>query len=482
MEPDLQALLQQAMDLDRAGRYAEAEPAYAAYLARQPFHAAVWADLGGVQRMAGAPDRAERSCRKALALDPHLAPAHVDLAHVLNGQGRPVEAETHCRRVLAREPDHAQALLALSDARAALGDLDEAQRFAERAWSLAPALPDARDRCFRLAFLRRDLPALLRADAPEAADAEAPLPRYERSRWQLLLGDFEAGWAGFEHRHDVARLGLASVPLAGPRWRGEAFPGKTLLLHREQGLGDTLMALRFLPAVKALGGSVSLVVPPALLDLAATCPGIDQLVAEGDPLPPHDLHAFLLSLPGLFGANALEVPGPVPYLRVPPRVPHRAALEQALGASQGRLRIGLAWGGNPAYIRDRERSIPGPLWAPLADLPDLAWFGLQLGRDDPPPLPGFTDLAPHLGSFADSAFALAHLDLLLSVDSAVAHLAGALGVPTFLLIPFQPDWRWMLDRDDTPWYPRHRLYRQPAPGRWAEVMQAVRSDLLGDAP
>ena len=146
-----------------------------------------------------------------------------------------------------------------------------------------------------------------------------------------------------------------------------------------------------------------------------------------------------------------------------------------------RPRLGLVWGGNPHHWRNAERSIPGPLWAPLADLPDVAWFGLQLDRDDPPALPGFTDLAPHLRTFEDTAHALSKLDLLITIDSAVGHLAGALGVPAFVLLNFHPDFRWQLHRADTPWYPHTRLYRQPLPGRWPEVIAALRADLGGGA-
>ena len=474
----LQSLLQEGLDHDHAQRYAEAARAYQAYLAQAPFHAEVWADLGGVQRMAGAFEEAERACRKALALKADLAPAKVDLAHLLLRRQQPQEAEALCRQVLARHPDHVPALTALADALAQRGALAEAQAVAERAWTLDPASADARSRFVHLSFRRRDLAALFRAEEPDYAKLPPELIPYERSLWHLLFGHFQEGWRGYEHRLLAPGFIRSGAIPRGPRWLGESFEGRTLLLHWEQGLGDTLMCLRYLPWVKALGGRVVLVVQPALRDLAATCPGADEILPDGSPLPAYDLHTYLLSLPGLFLGRG--VPDTIPYLGVPETVPHRAELAAALGSAGEALRIGVVWGGNPAYRRDAERSIPGALWGPLGDLPGLAWFGLQLDRPDAPPLPGLTDLGPHLGTFADTAFALAHLDLLISVDTSVAHLAGALGVPTFLLLPYQPDWRWLLDRDDSPWYPHHRLYRQPLPGDWASVFRQIARDLSGE--
>jgi len=480
--PDLQALLAAAIAHDQAGRYAEAAEAYRAYLERDPFQALAWTDLGGVLRMLGDIDGAERACRKALALSPGLPSALVNLAFVVLHRGRLAEAEALARQALAGAPESVEALIALADVHVATQAHTSAREALECALALDPGSEAARSRLLNVRFYLHDW-AGLRSDAEsELEGPSAEVRRYELSRWQLLFGEFREGWKGHECRFQVPRLKLHELDLHGPRWSGEPFPGKTLLIHREQGLGDTLFLLRYLPWVKARGGRVVLVVQPELAALAATCPGVDVVVPEGAPHPPYDLHAFLFSLPSLFQSDLETLPRQVPYLRVPAEVPHRTELAEAFRAAGSRLRIGLVWAGNPAYGRDADRSISGPAWATLGDLPEVAWYALQLGREDAPDLPGLTHLGPLLGSFADTAFALRELDLLISVDTSVAHLAGALAVPTFLLLPCLPDWRWLLERTDSPWYPHHRLYRQPLPGHWAEVFAQLKADLTGGEP
>ena len=474
-------LLERAFTLDRDGHPEAAAAAYAAFLDRNPFHPTAWANLGGVRFLLGDLDGAERACRKALALAPGLASARINLAHILLARDRVEEAEAHCQGVLAQEPHHLGALIALSDLQVKRGAFEAARATLHRARELGPEAPAVSERLHNLDFHVGDWPSLRRTAERAIAALPPDTAAYELSLWQLLFGEFQEGWRNYEARLRVPDMKLVDVTLSGPRWDGRPFPGKTLLLYWEQGFGDTLMCLRYLPLVKALGGRVLLVVQEPLRALAATVAGVDALLRHGDPLPPYDLHAFLFSLPGLFNTDLDRIPDRIPYLDVPPEVPHREALTQAFAQAGPRPRIGLVWGGNPTHWRNEKRSIPGPLWAPLATLPDVAWYSLQLDRTDVPELPGLTDLRPLLGSFSDTAFALRQLDLLISIDSGVAHLAGALGVPTFLLLNFHPDFRWLLARADTPWYPRTRLYREPMPGRWDAVIQAIQADLGGEA-
>ena len=293
----------------------------------------------------------------------------------------------------------------------------------------------------------------------------------------LLDGDLPRGWDLYEARHQVPGLITPQRHFTHPRWDGTPFPGKTLLLHYEQGLGDTLMFVRYAPLVKALGGRVLLAAQASLADVAATCRGIDGVIPKGTPPPPFDVHLPLLSLPWVFQTDLSTIPAEIPYLRVPEEVPNRRGLDHLLARSEGSLRVGLAWKGSSSHPRDLERSIqPGTL-APLAALPQVAWHSFQHEDDLAEPFPGIQPLAPLLSNFSDTAHALSAMDLVITVDTAVAHLAGAMGIPVLLMVTAHPDWRWMQGRDDSPWYPTLRLYRQPRAGDWDTVVQRVFLDL-----
>jgi hypothetical protein len=260
-----------------------------------------------------------------------------------------------------------------------------------------------------------------------------------------------------------------------PLWLGEVpVAGRTLLLHHEQGLGDTLQMLRYVPLLAERGARVIVLVPAALVTIAATVPGVAQVVAEGPDLPAFDLHCPMMSLPLAFGTTLASVPANVPYLVAPAGV--RADWRARLGPAT-RRRIGIAWSGSTTHQNDRHRSLPLRRLLPLLDRraefisvqkeyrPDDQQFMLADRR--------VRDLAGQLGDFADTAGLLAELDLVICVDTAVAHLAGALGRPVWLLLPFAPDYRWLLGREDSPWYPTMRLFRQPAYSDWDAVISAL---------
>jgi hypothetical protein len=295
------------------------------------------------------------------------------------------------------------------------------------------------------------------------------------------MGDLARGWAAYEWRWRTARFAARAGRFAQPPWLGaEAPAGKTILLHAEQGFGDTLQFCRYAAPVAARGARVVLEVARPLARLMATLDGVAAVVAEGDELPAFDLHCPLMSLPLAFGTTLETVPPPARLVPVPERV---AAWQLRLAAVEG-IRVGLVWAGssNKTYPEgraiDRRRSITLDHYLPLAAVAGVSFVSLQKGEAAlrgaaPPPGMALLDATDGLADFADTAALVAALDLVISVDTAVAHLAGSLGKPVWILTQFDADWRWLAGRLDSPWYPTARLFRQPEIGDWASVIADV---------
>jgi hypothetical protein len=294
----------------------------------------------------------------------------------------------------------------------------------------------------------------------------------------LLRGDFARGWRGYEARH--RHLDQPRRSFLQPQWRGEPLHGDRILIHAEQGLGDVLHLLRYIPMVQAAGGTVLLELPKSLHRLAAELPGIAELLSPGDPLPSAAWHCPILSLPLAFQTTLETIPAPVSYLSVPAAA--RQAHSSRTWPSTG-LRVALVWAGNPDNTVDIYRSLAGSLLAPLCTVPGIHLYSLQMGEKrhpaglDDATAAHITDLTATIEDMADTAALIEPLDLVIAVDTAVAHLAAALGKPVWLLLPLAPDWRWLLHRSDSPWYPTMRLFRQPAFGDWTSVITSVRSAL-----
>ena len=236
------------------------------------------------------------------------------------------------------------------------------------------------------------------------------------------------------------------------------------------------MFIRYAALAKARGGRVLVAPQASLAGVLATCPGVDEVVLSGAPMPPFDLQVLLLSLPWVFRTDLDSIPDAVPYLAVPLFVPNRQAITEVLARSEGQVRIGLVWAGNPDHKRDQARSIDPARLAPLAALPGVAWHSFHMGPEQPP-LPGVVSLHPLLSNFSDTALALDSMDLLITVDTAMAHLAGAMGIPTLLLLDAFLDFRWMMGRGDSPWYPTLSLHRQEIQGDWESVLGCLLVEL-----
>lgn len=475
--------LEEARQLDRSGKREEALAAFRDFLRVQPGSLEGWVDYGGLLLVLGRLEEAQVACDTALRLQPSHYGALVHSACLLMHQGHLDASVARFQEAIAGEPDRIAGRLMLSDSLFRKGDLIQARSLLEGVLAQVPGHAIALDRLNTVMTCQGDWPGLRKDMARQLAPFSGAEAEYVASHLDLMFGDMPKGWHGFEARLDIPGRPSSRRSFPQPRWRGEPLLGKTLLLTWEQGFGDTLMFLRFTSLAKALGGRIVLEVQPPLASLAATCPGIDEVIPQGHPLPPFDLHASLLSLPSLFETRLETIPADIPYLDIPAHVPEREGITRTLDAAAGRTRIGLCWAGNATYSRDAKRSIPPATLAPLGALPEVAWYSFQFEAAENPPLPGLATLGPLLKGFPNTAFALRGMDLVITVDTVLAHLAGALGIPTLLLLSFIPDWRWMMGRDDSPWYPTLRLYRQPIPGGWDAVLRRVVQDLSGsEAP
>lgn len=446
--PATQDLMLLAQALHSAGRAAEALAPLDAVVAREPAH------------------RAGLECR----------------GNVLLELGRCEEALASFEKVLrvhGRQPD------ALANASAALLRLErneEALALAEEALRLQPVHRVALHNrsCALTNLLRMDEAVLLAREATLLHPGDADL-QWSLGVAHLLRGELVPGWQAHEARWNAKGFpgALSNAFTAAPQWSGaQGLAGRSILLHAEQGLGDSIHFVRYLPQVAAIAREVLVHVQPSLVPLLAQLPPNCRLLQPGESIPPHDLQCALLSLPHAFGTTLETIPAQVPYLQADPE---RVTPWQQRLAGRGHPRVGIAWSGNSQHGNDRNRSIPLASFAAMAQ-PGIGFVSLQpeVRESDRAALaawPGLFDAGPMLRDFGDTAALVSALDLVVTVDTSVAHLAGALGKPVWVLLPYVPDWRWMLGREDSPWYPGMRLFRQAARGEWDPVLQRVRSEL-----
>jgi Flp pilus assembly protein TadD len=432
---------------------------------------------GNVLRHKKSFDAALDSYDRGLALRPDSAEVLCNRGIVLRELKRFDEALASYDRALAIRPDYADALNSRGIVLRELGRLDEALANVDRALAIRPGFAEA------LTSRGTTLIELKRLDEALASfrRAQAVRPDYADAHWgesfcQLLAGDFGAGWEKYEWRWRTGQAALRQF--LQPLWLGDQdVAGKTVLLHAEQGNGDTIQFCRYATVLAERGARVVLEVQPALKSLLSCLIGVQQVVATGEPLPEFDFHCPLLSLPLACGTTLQTIPARVPYLTPAPGLVQDWRTRLATDGP----RIGLAWSGNKQHGNDRNRSIALRRLAPLLDC-GATLVSLQKGpRDDDrawlaehPEVLRYSDFP----DFADTAALISLLDLVISVDTSVAHLAGAMGKPVWILLPAVGlDWRWLLERDDSPWYPTARLFRQRAIGDWDSVINRVADEL-----
>lgn len=423
----------------------------------------------------------------AVVADPESIPHRFAWATALQGCDRLPEAEAAYREIVDRAPRCVEAIANVGKVLVDQGRLTEAEPWYRRALKLAPRRPEVEHNLGTLLSMlghHAEAVALLRRALqrrPEHAGTACNL-----AYALLRQGELREGWAHYEARWRIPEM-ARKLPTC-PRWQGENPAGRTILLHAEQGLGDTLHFVRYAPLVAARGAHVVLECPPALVRLLGRMDGVQRVIARGEPRPATDFHCPLMSLPHVFDTTLATIPAAIPYLAADPADVVRWQAWRAGVSGDGHRLVGLVWAGHArpaipdALAIDRRRSLPLAAFEVFGAVPRVRFGSLQKGAtaDQVHGEPAGLDLLDPMADvrdFADTAALIEALDLVIAVDTAVPHLAGALGKPVWLLSRFDACWRWLCDRSDSPWYPTLRLFRQPRPGAWAPVLTEVASAL-----
>jgi tetratricopeptide (TPR) repeat protein len=461
--------------------------------------------LGFLAEAQGRLDEATQHRERHLSLDRDSAEALQNLGRVLGRRGEMLRAAELLRRGFAIEPDRSKMAYELGLVEAELGRHEEAIAAFRRALSVDPtdvrACGNLGQACMALgrwegaldAFIRaaaltpgkawchwhvgammlnlgRPNEALPRFDEVVRIDPDDPAGHVGRGLALLQTGDLVRGWPEYEERWRLPPFNEATFDR--PRWDGTSLAGRSILLTCEQGLGDVIQFIRYVPVLKAMGAAVFVCCQPGLVSLFSRSPGIDGIVVNGQPPPATDFYASMLSLPAILRTRLDGIPAQVPY--VFPEESRVADWKRRLAPLRG-LKVGIAWKGNPKHPLDLDRSVAPDWFAMLAALPGVHLVSLQKG-EPAPPFP-VTDLADQLTDFDETAAVVRNLDLVIAVDTSVVHLAGALGVPVWVALPFASDWRWLRDREDSPWYPTMWLVRQPRMRDWRTVFDRIAAAL-----
>ncbi len=506
-----------AFILARTGRPAEAETRYRRAIMLRPDFAAAWMNLGCLLREQGKSLQAEASLARAVELRPATVEGWLNLALLMREQHRNDAAEQYLRKAFSLEPGNVPVLMAWCQSRAAEQDMAGAWEWLRWAQARGPSHPEVVNTHGILLHLERRLAEAVeqfkRAEelgsraatsnrgnslmdmgrieealgAHEEAverDPQCAGAAYNLALTRLRLGDWTRGWEGYEARWRFREVHPTPLSFHCPRWRGEPLDGHRILLHAEQGLGDAIQFSRYAALVAARGAEVILQVHAPLerlmRSLAVARAGQAQIARLGEEPPEFDIECPLMSLPAVFGATVETVPWPGAYLGADAQ----AAAEKWAHTTDGRggRRVGVAWAGNPRYKADRYRSMKLSTLLPLLRLPDVQWISLQKGEavEQLVGLPQDVRVLDGAGKdrdLADAAALVATLDLVITTDTSIAHLAGAMGKPVWIMLPYLSDWRWMQDVETTPWYPTARLFRQSSPGDWGGVLERAAAEL-----
>jgi len=450
-----------------------------------PGQAAAHISLGNILMRQGETEAAAASYRSGIGIDPDFAQAHNGLGAAMLALGQLDDAETAFRQALERDPDHAETHSNLGNLLRTRGKLDEAVESFGHALALRPDLVEAHANLGNTLKSRGDMEdAVASFRRALTLDPENAETHWNLAQVLLLQGRLGEGWAEYEWRAKCGDFRSMIWDVEGPRWDGADLGGKTILLYTEQGLGDSIQFIRYAPLVAARGGRVLIVAPQPMLWLFRSAQGIERAVSRIDDTVSYDVQAPLPSLPHIFDTDPETIPADAPYLSLPAENDRTDKWRERLGPEG--YRVGIVWQGNPVYKADSNRSMGVRFFEPLSKIPDVRLISLQKknGLEQLDDLPaGMTvetlgetfDAGPE--AFIDTAALMMSLDLIITSDTSIAHLAGALARPVWTLLPFVPDWRWMLGSSDTPWYPTMRLFRQQTHGDWLGVFAEVETAL-----
>jgi tetratricopeptide (TPR) repeat protein len=452
-------------------------------IAVHPAHTGAYYNLGNVYRDQGQFNEAFKCYQKTIQLNPGYAEAYINIGIIFRMQGR-FDEETACyQKAIQLNPQSAEAFYNLGHAFFQKEQFDKALACYEKVALLDPQSAHA--------YMNLGLVLRIKGRSEEASacyrkavlinpgDASA---HWNLSNVLLLLGNYREGWEEFEWFRKTEDCSERQRNFPQPLWDGSDIEGRTILLHAEEGFGDTLQFIRYAPFVVQHGARVIVESQKELTPLLNTIKGIQNVMSHGDELPPFDIHCPLMSLPRVFGTTLENIPAQTPYLSSNPAKVKKWA--ERLQSDHCHTKIGLVWSGGGLPFR---KSCSLELFSPLANLHSIAFYSLQKGipakqSKNAPEGMKLIDYTDELHDFSDTAAFIENLDLVIAVDTAVAHLAGALGKKVWTLLPFVPDWRWMLNRDDSPWYPTMKLFRQPALGDWtsviAEIVDALRKKII----
>jgi Tfp pilus assembly protein PilF len=441
-----------------------------------PRRADVYLHLAAAYEQAKQVPRAIEALQRAIQIDPKQARYHAALAVGLGFMQRLPEALASYRRALALEPRNVDMLIGASTVLRTMDQLDEAESLARQALAIDPANTPAHSTLAAVLQLQGDLEGA-ESECRAALARDSANADLHSALWDVLLtrGKLREGFAEYEWRFEAKGDPVVIPTISSPRWDGAQILGQTLLVQCEQGLGDTIQFARLLPLAAKQCGKLLFRCQPTLVELLqrADFGANVEMIPDAQGMPPHDCHLALLSLPHVLGITLETIPSSVPYLAAHSDRVERAGALLPARQKEGELRVGLAWKGSPTHRLDSVRSMDPTALAPLREVAGVRWVSLQKGqRGAPPPVP-LVDITEELNDFSDTAGLITQLDLVLSVDTSVAHLAGALAKPVWVMLSTRTDCRWMWDRTDSPWYPTMRLFRQKRLRDWSNVLDDV---------
>lgn len=466
--------------LYKIGQLEAAIAQYRQAIAIQPNFAEAYNSRGFIQQERGELTEAISLHQMALKLKPKFPEAAYNLGKAFSKQNRLNDAISAYRHAISLNPRYCDPYVNLGIILRHLGQLDEAIACYQKALKLQSKSAAIHTNLGNVWQDRGQLKqAIFHHQTAITLQPQCPEAHHNFSNTLLLAGELKRGFSEYEWRAKLSQIEHPPAFLQ-PVWDGSSLRGKTILLYAEQGLGDTIQFVRYAPLVKEKGGQVIFRCPTSLRQLLETADGIDRLIFPGDPLPIFDTHASLMSLPYLLNTTLETIPCKIPYLSVPIEITSSLQISDFTSKPQpptSNLKVGLVWAGNPSHPNDRYRSIGLSQLFKILEVPNITFYSLQkvISVEDLQLLKNtqIIDLSDRLIDFAVTAAIISQLDLIITVDTAVAHLTGALGKPVWILLAYIPDWRWMLQREDSPWYPTARLFRQQQRGNWQSAIDLV---------